>query len=437
MIYPTRRALIAAAAGLPLALGIAMLWPSAWAAGILWPLTVAALVAVDAIMAPSRRALSIAIAMPETVSVGHVFDTVVTLRFAGKAPDMIELSLGLAPHAEAVEGVARALIPSGGEASAAIALRLRRRGLITGRRVWLRWTGPMGLCWKQMVHDADGETAVLPDIETVRRDGPRMFDRIQHNGMVTQMLRGEGSDFDSLVEFRPGMDRRAIDWKHSARHRALHAREYRTERNNQIVFAIDAGRQMTDPIAGMPRIDRAVSAALLNAWLALRLGDRVAFFAFDARPRVTSGFAGGPSAFAQLQQVAARIDYSAQETNYTLALSELSGQVHRRSLIVLMTEVTDAISAGFLLRSAAQIMRRHVLMVVVLRDEELGSMASARPDTADDIARAVTADALLRERLLVLTQLRQLGVEVVEAGHEDVGERLVEAYLVMKRENRL
>ncbi|WP_299307356.1 DUF58 domain-containing protein [uncultured Croceicoccus sp.] len=437
MIYPTRRALIAAAAGLPLALCIAVLWPGVWAAGLLWPVAVAALVAIDAIMAPSRRTLSVDVDMPETVSVGHAFDAVVTLRFAGKAPDTVELSLGLPQHAEAVDGASRTLTPLAGEASAAFALRPQRRGLIAGRRVWLRWTGPMGLCWKQMVHHTDGETAVLPDIETARRNGPRMFDRIQHNGMVTQMLRGEGSDFDSLVEFRPGMDRRAIDWKHSARHHALHAREYRTERNNQIVFAIDAGRQMTDPVAGMPRIDRAVSAALLNAWLALRLGDRVAFFGFDARPRVTSGFVGGPSAFAQLQQVAARIDYSAQETNYTLALSELSGRVHRRSLIVLMTEFTDAIAAGFLLRSAAQIMRRHVLMVVVLRDEELESMAGARPDTADDIARAVTADALLRERLLVLTQLRQLGVEVVEAGHENVAERLVEAYLVMKRENRL
>src|SRR3546814_15041776 len=107
------------------------------------------------------------------------------------------------------------------------------------------------------------------------------------------MNRGDGSDFDALVEFRAGMDRRAIDWKQSARHLKLHAKEFRTERNNQIVFAIDAGRQMTDPIAGLPRLDRAVSAVLQNAWVALKLGDRASLFAFDSRPRLASGFVPG------------------------------------------------------------------------------------------------------------------------------------------------
>ena len=89
------------------------------------------------------------------------------------------------------------------------------------------------------------------------------------------------------------MDRRAIDWKQSARHLKLHAKEFRTERNNQIVFAIDCGRQMSEPVAGLPRVDRAVSAMLLAAWVALKLGDRVALHAFDSRPRIASGLVSG------------------------------------------------------------------------------------------------------------------------------------------------
>src|SRR3546814_18060177 len=89
------------------------------------------------------------------------------------------------------------------------------------------------------------------------------------------------------------MGRRAIDWKQSARHLKLHAKEFRTERNNQIVFAIDAGRQMTDPIAGPPRLDRAVSAVLQNAWVALKLGASASQFAFASRPRLASGYLAG------------------------------------------------------------------------------------------------------------------------------------------------
>ena len=60
---------------------------------------------------------------------------------------------------------------------------------------------------------------------------------MRSKGMIAQLARGEGSDFDTLVDFRTGMDRRAIDWKQSARHMKLLAKQYRTERNNQIVFA--------------------------------------------------------------------------------------------------------------------------------------------------------------------------------------------------------
>ena len=101
-------------------------------------------------------------------------------------------------------------------------------------------------------------------------------------GLIAQIDRGDGADFESLVEFRSGMDRRAIDWKQSARHMKLHAKEYRSRTQQQIVFAIDAGRQMTEPVAGLPRVDRAVSAMLLTAWVALKLGDRVALHAFDS-----------------------------------------------------------------------------------------------------------------------------------------------------------
>ena len=93
------------------------------------------------------------------------------------------------------------------------------------------------------------------------------------------------------------MDRRAIDWKQSGRHMKLLAKQYRTERNNQIVFAIDTGRQMCEPVAGIARVDRCVSAMLLTAWIALKLGDRVAINAFDSRPRLSSGLvsAAAPS----------------------------------------------------------------------------------------------------------------------------------------------
>jgi uncharacterized protein (DUF58 family) len=264
-----------------------------------------------------------------------------------------------------------------------------------------------------------------------------LFTRYALEGMVAQSSRGEGSEFDALVEFRTGMDRRAIDWKQSGRHMKLLAKQYRTERNNQIVFAIDSGRQMCEPIAGLPRIDRCTSAMLLTAWIALKLGDRVALEAFDSRPRLSSGFVAGSRGFPELQRVAAEIDYSSDETNYTFALSTLAGRLTRRSMLVLFTEFTDEVSASFLLRASRRLLQKHLLVIVVLRDEELEAIVEAEPQSADDVTRAITAASLLKERQVVITALQHLGIHVIESEYEKVNERLVQAYLQLKKRDLL
>jgi uncharacterized protein (DUF58 family) len=198
-------------------------------------------------------------------------------------------------------------------------------------------------------------------------------------------------------------------------------------------MALDAGRAMCEPLNGVPRIDRAVSAALLTAFLALKDGDRVGFFAFDSKPRASSQPISGARAFAMLQRVAAGIDYSASETNYTLGIATLASELSRRSLIILFTEFADTISAELMMAAVGTLLKRHLVLFVVLRDEELEGFAGAEPGEAEDISRAVTAAALLRERRLVITRLRHLGVHVIEAPAAEAGPAVVNAYLDFKR----
>ncbi len=438
MIYPTRASVLVTAAGAPFALAIAVLAPERWYAGLAWPLAMLLLTALDTVVGAHPKAGTAALELPRAASVGARVEVTVSVAVASAgAPVSAEVALPAAAMVE-FEDDGRLRIPlENGNGTGSIAFVARRRGRIKLDRLWLRWRGRLGLVWKQRILPIEVQVDIHPDLKTVRERGTKIFERHALQGLLTQMHNGEGTDFEALVEFRSGMDRRAIDWKQSARHIRLHAKEHHVERNGQIVFAVDAGRQMCEPIAGLPRVDRAVSAVLLNAWVALKLGDRVALHAFDSRPRMASGLVAGARAFPELERVAAGIDYSADETNYTFALTTLAGQLQRRSMIVLLTEFTDSTSAEFLIRAAARLLRTHLLLVVVLDDEELQTIAWRAPETADDITRTVTAAALLKERLLVITRLRHLGVHVVESEHDRVGERLVAAYLDLKRRNLL
>ncbi len=250
-------------------------------------------------------------------------------------------------------------------------------------------------------------------------------------------MRGEGTVFEALAEYQPGMDRRRIDWKSSARHAHLYAKEFEAERNNQIVFAFDCGQSMCEPVEGLPRIDRAVSAALATSYVALKGGDKVALFGFAARPELFTPFVTDAREFPRLQQAAAGLDYHAQEPNFTLALATLAGRLARRSLIVVFSDFTDPTSAELMIESIGRLTSRHLVIFVTLRDEELDSIAQAPPEDLQALAMATTADALLRQRALVLSRLRALGVDVVEAPHGQIGTRLIDQYLTIKRKGAI
>jgi len=83
------------------------------------------------------------------------------------------------------------------------------------------------------------------------------------------------------------------------------------------------------------------------------------------------------------------------------------------------------------------LLKRHLVLFILFRDEELEAFASAEPATPEDVTKAVTAASLLRQRRLVVSRLRRLGVHVIEAAHDQAGPALVNAYLDVKQRNLL
>jgi uncharacterized protein (DUF58 family) len=203
------------------------------------------------------------------------------------------------------------------------------------------------------------------------------------------------------------------------------------------VLAVDAGRQMCEPVRGRPRVDRALQAGLLLAFGALKAGDRVGLYAFDERPRLWTGTLGGARAFPSLQRLAARIDYRPAETNYTLGLVQLGANLQRRSLIVIFTEFTDSTTAELMVENVGRLLKTHLVVFVVLDDEELEGLEQAEVHGPGDVTKAVLAGALLAERELVVGRLRRMGVDVLRTSYDGLGPALLARYAEIKQKDRL
>ena len=433
-IVPTARTAWLAALAAPLAIVIAAAAPGAWVIAPAAGVALLVLVLLDGALA--GRMTGWRLHVPADAEVGEPFDLVAMAEFAGRAArSPLEIALALDPRLDPAGGVqfAATLDRATGAWEGKVALTPARRGTAMVKRIWLRWAGPLGLGARQASHALDRPVRVWPDLAPVRSPELQAFLRDAQFGLIARRIRGEGTQFEALSEYEPGMDRRRIDWKASARHTRLYARENESERNNQIVFAFDCGQAMCEPVGGLPRIDRAVTAALTASYVALKGGDRVALFGFARRPELSTPFVGDSRNFHRIQRAAAGLDYHAEEPNFTLALATLSARLQRRSLIVLFSDFTDPTGAELMIESVARLVERHLVLFVTMEDEDLAALSDAEPDTLDALATAVTADTLLRQRALVLQRLRRMGVDIIEAPWDRIGYRLIDRYLEIKR----
>ena len=432
MIYPTARAVVLAALGAPLAVLIALAAPAYWVVAGAWLALLLGLMLVDALIGPARASVRLEAEGPALLGAGGRGEVILRALFDGASPRGAEVAAET-NHYLRLEPSGAKLSFDGSEGVARLALIPLRRGPGEITTLWLRWRGGLGLVWKQLRQTPRSPVAILPDIHGVKTEAIRLFSRDAVFGIKTQTETGAGSEFHALREVDGATDPRAIDWKQSARHGKLLGKEFRVERNHPVVFAIDTGRAMGDPLAGVPRIDRAINASLLLAYVCLKLGDLAGAYGFDARPGGFSGMVAGTGGFGRLQRHLAGFDYSDAETNYTLGLTQLGAMLKRRSLIVVFTDFSDATSAELMVENLTRLLRRHVVLFVAPRDEALDAIAMAEPVTAEAVSRAVTAAALNRGRDLVIARLTRLGVRIVEASAARIGPALISAYLDLKR----
>jgi uncharacterized protein (DUF58 family) len=432
IVVPTERAAWAIAALAPIALVIAAMAPSAWLIAPLLGGLLLALVLGDALS--SGRNTGWEIHTPADIEVGEPALFAVTARFAGGRPRNVSAAIACDPRLADGGRVNFALAREGhergwrGEAQPVST----RRGTARCTRAWLRWEGPLGLGARQVAYPLERMVRIWPDLSPVRSKDLQTFLRNAQTGLIARRIRGEGTQFEALSEYEPGMDRRRIDWKASARHTRLYARENESERNNQIVFAFDCGQAMCEPVDGLPRIDRAVSAALTCAYVALKSGDKCALFGFARRPQLMTPFITDARAFHRLQSAAAGLDYEPVEPNFTLALATLTARLQRRSLVVVFSDFSDPTSAELMIESMGRLANKHLVLFVTIADSEIEGLIAAAPADIAVLARAVTADTLAQQRKLVLERLRRMGINVIEAPWAKIGPHLIDRYFLIK-----
>jgi uncharacterized protein (DUF58 family) len=310
----------------------------------------------------------------------------------------------------------------------------RARGDAAFGSVQVRSTGPWRLGTRDFAAARPQTVRVDADVSAVRvYEALARRGQLEELGVRTLRRHGEGTEFERVRDAVPDDPLRFINWRATARTGRLMTTELSPERDQPVIACIDHGRLMGVGAGPLTKLDHAINAALLLLHVALRTGDRAGLVSFAEVVTATVEPRAGAAHLRRLLDAIGPLQAGEIESDYTAALTEVRTRQRRRALIAVFTDVVDRDQAAALIAQCTLLRRRHLALVITVRDPAVEDIARARPrDAAGVYSRAVAA-GIASDRVDALRLLRAGRVDVIDADARTLSPRLINRYLELKR----
>ncbi len=427
---------LVALAGIPLVFAVFL--PPLEQLGMLLTVAAVALALVDLLLTPSLRkievgrdvrdVLSVGARNPVTIGLRNRQSAAVTLTIHDEPPGPstwfdLPCEVSLAPQQQV--GVIYLLQP-------------QRRGKNRFGKIHLRMNSRWGFWTLLDTRDLSREIKIYPDIQAVQQvELLARQNRLAEAGVRLSRIRGRGSEFDRLREYRREDEFRHIDWKATARHQDLISREYVVERNQNVLLLIDSGRSMCNEADGVSHFDRCLNAAILLAYVALRQGDTVGVMACSNRlerwVRPVRGRSGIESLISQVYDLTPTYE----ATDYGLMIEELRRRYRKRSLVILLTHALDELHLATIAEHVRQLRSPHLILSAFLQNVPLLERLNTVPETDLEAFQVAAAAEVVSLQETEIAKLQQSGLLVIDTAPEALSGKLISRYLDIKARHLL
>ena len=285
----------------------------------------------------------------------------------------------------------------------------RTRGNHIIGKLYVRYRTSLGMAERWATANLNQTIRVLPSIEQARQNALYLIrSRQVEMEKRRKRQRGQGREFETLREYRPGDDIRDMCWTATARRHQLTTRIFQTERSQSVWIILDAGRLLRAQVTAADRpfpiqkLDYAVDAALSVAQVASQSGDKVGLIAYGRTVQQSVGLGRGPQHIRTLLDSLSLVTAEASEANHARAVRTLMTAQNRRSLILWITDFAETATTPEVIEYAMHLTRRHLVVLAAVTQPDLNALAAAIPQTEEEMFRHAAALEIAerRERLL-------------------------------------
>ena len=292
--------------------------------------------------------------------------------------------------------------------------------------------------WRLKVfHPAESSGRTYPNFKMIKAaSGADLRGLLEKTGVKNIRMRGQGLEFMSLRDYQEGDSIRAVDWRATSRRRKVIIREYQEEKDQQVLFLVDSGFRLNRrDEEGRLQFDSALEAVLLLSWVSLKHGDSVAVGSFGGGKRWISP-RKGISSFPVLMNGLYDLASGPYPSSPFSALEEALMKLKRRTFIVLISNFReeDGESLSWILK---RIQKRHLLLLVSLREKESEYLAQRKPRSPDEALETAAAFSYLLSRRELYAAWERGGLLTMECSAGNLSAALINRYLSVKRSGKL
>jgi uncharacterized protein (DUF58 family) len=410
-------------------------WSALWAVDAL----LVVLFLVDAVIGVAPRRIDVQREVDDSVTLGEKVQLTWTVDNRAPRRARVTVTDALWPSLQAERRRVSATLRPGARLRSTTTLQPSRRGRFPLSDVTVRVEGPLRLVSRQATRALPGGIRVMPAYPSREEVQRRMrVPRVLEVGLRSIRVSGGGTEFDQLRDYRPDDEFRRIDWPATVRLQRPIVKQYRAERNQNIVLLLDNGRVMAGTVGGVPRVEHAMDAVLGVVQTATKVGDRVGMLAFDRQVRSILVPTNGKSQLGRAAEAMYLLEPDYSESAYQVAFTYATARFRRRSLFIVLTDLVEAAVEQALLPALPIITRRHLVIVAAVQDPAVQEWAAGGPHQwASEAFREAAAVNAQHQRARATARLRAAGAIVVDAAPGRLATELVDKYLEIKASGRL
>ena len=392
-----------------------------------------------------------------------------TLRLTIDVPPTVELDK---PHiAIQLDGTASDLVVP-------IKAHSERRGTSPITKVYFDWLSPLGFWVFRQERALNSELRVYPDLALEGREIAHFLNRGGF-GVHRQRLIGRGREFEKLREYEPGDGFDSIHWKAAAKRHKPITKVFQVEKSQEVYLAIDASRlsgrvasgeiasprsvvtgskDTSGPITGLPPaegtrdrgargqapsshqtiLERSIAAALLAGATAERQGDLFGLITFSDKVDQLARARSGPLHFNHCRDLLVDLHTRLVAPDFEDIASTLLNRLTKRSLLIFLTALDDAVTGENFLSAARFLARRHLVMAVMLSPPGTQPLFSPPGvESTDEIYENIGGHLRWAKLHELRRQLLQAGVLFHVASSQSFTLTVVSEYLAIKRRQLL